>query len=72
MYKALNSTVIFGVDLIQVEGIKDVCPHVVIMLNVILETIGPTLKFVVIQTTDEAFCHLIFFNFVLWNKAYVY
>ena len=43
---ALNGIVVTDVDLVQVDGIVNVIPHVVITLDMVVKSTSPAFKFV--------------------------
>ena len=43
-------TNVYGV---QVNGVVNICPHVVVMFHMVVEALGPPLKLVTRQATDK-------------------
>ncbi len=54
VYKALNSVVVTRVDLVQIQRVIDIGPHVVVMLDVMIKALGTSLKLMTRQTTNKA------------------
>ncbi len=48
-----------SVDLLQVEGVVDICPHVVVVFHMMIKALSTSLKLMTRQTTDEAHSFLI-------------
>ena len=60
MDKALNGVVVADFNGVQVNGVVDVAPHVVVPLDVVVKALGSPLKLVAGETADETKRLLVF------------
>ena len=54
------------VYLVQVDGVVDVVPHVVVTLDMVVKSTGPAFKFMARYTADKAQCFLVFLSTILY------
>ena len=67
--KTLDSIVVTDIYLVEIDGIVDVGPHVMIVLDMVVKSIGTTLKFMAGETADKAYGFLVFLRSVLaWRE----